>query len=424
MNAMGIFITTVCATGALTASAMSDLNRGPMPSWYREPPPPGSCISLMRALEDIETSPLPRRMSGYQDYLVGPPIVVPKKKGDGGMPPLRDQGRNPAIDLSISRAQVRSFRLRGNHQFLQETFFVIPSNDGEAVRAIEILRAAGAPMVAAMKVEWGTKLEKFFTRAPSFFNYFRDYHSIQGRKAKRIVLFELPAPELENSLRSEGYEVVIVDHHNYAELKDNRYRAESSLEQIMQLIGWQPSRADMAIAINDRGYIPGMRAFGLTDEEIREVRLNDHLAQGKPRSQILFDRERVEEFIPLLRKVRGFFVLESMNREIDSALLKEEINIRSPGVVDIFEFSGKRIGFSGSPAVIKALKAIDYQALGYDSADVVVYGGGSEAGSMFFGFKPQNPPKGAGDLLPYYVKTHFLEIAERALVDHTGSWGF
>jgi hypothetical protein len=374
-------------------------------------------------VDDAQTPLLPLQLRLYQEYFVGPPRRQTPPVDDLSPPP-RQQGLDPAIDLSITRHQLRNFRLNGNHAFVKETVFVIPKNDGEAMRAIEILKAIKAPKLAGMYIEWGGKLDAFYHHTEYFLDTLRTKYGIPLREIKRIVLFELPAPKLEEGLRRAGYEVVIIDHHNYAELEDKRYRAESSLEQLMSLIGWEPSRADMAIAINDRGYIPELREFGLNDDEIREVRLNDHLGQGKTISQVLGDRQRAEEILSFLPRVNGFYVLESLNREVDSALVKEELNIREHGVVNIFEFSGKRIGFSGSPTVIKALEAIDYKALGYRKEDVVVYGGGSQAASMFFGFKPKNPPRGSGDLFPFYVKAHFLEVAKRALVDPTNDWGF
>lgn len=71
-----------------------------------------------------------------------------------------------------------------------------------------------------------------------------------------------------------------IDHHRYP--SDDRSNSLSSLEQVAELLGVSLNRWQRIVAVNDRAYIPGLRAEieNLEAWELREVRLRDRRAQG------------------------------------------------------------------------------------------------------------------------------------------------
>jgi hypothetical protein len=65
-----------------------------------------------------------------------------------------------------------------------------------------------------------------------------------------------------------------IDHHN------DHQNEPSSLERILTLLDVPMNRFYRLVALNDRGYIPAMKAFGASEEEIAKIRHLDRLAQG------------------------------------------------------------------------------------------------------------------------------------------------
>ena len=65
-----------------------------------------------------------------------------------------------------------------------------------------------------------------------------------------------------------------IDHHNDWNDKP------SSLEQVAELFGVSLNWHQQLVAANDKGYIPGMKALGATEQEIEEIRRLDRAAQG------------------------------------------------------------------------------------------------------------------------------------------------
>ncbi|MFL5815413.1 MAG: hypothetical protein ACJ763_17695, partial [Bdellovibrionia bacterium] len=262
---------------------------------------------------------------------------------------LEELSRIPSSQVEQAIKQVRK-------DVLNESFFVIPNNDGEAVRAAKILRAARAPHLDATPLPWGVKLDEMFS-TPGQIKY-QFIERLQKIGVKRVVLFELPAPNLEKALKDHGFEVTIIDHHKYSEY--DRWKPESSLEQLMTLINWPKSRADEAIAVNDRGYVPGMKKMGLTDDEIRQVRLNDYIGQGQDPRAVRESFRQAEEALPKLKTREGVYILD-LPPDVNPSVVKEELAIRAKdGLASSIEIYPGKIGFSGNPKIVNAfLEKID-----------------------------------------------------------------
>lgn len=69
-----------------------------------------------------------------------------------------------------------------------------------------------------------------------------------------------------------------IDHHRYED--GDRTNALSSLEQVAAILNVELDRWQTLVALNDRGYIPAMEAFGASPEEVAAVRRADRRAQG------------------------------------------------------------------------------------------------------------------------------------------------
>ncbi len=299
------------------------------------------------------------------------------------------------MNFEISVDQLDLALKQINQRLIQETLFVIPNNDGEARRAVAILTALKVPHLLESKQAWGATLDK---------EKLENFLTIEIR---RIVIFEIPGPEIEMQLARKGYEIKIIDHHAYKGL--DRRTEKSSLEQLMSFINWPANQTDMAIAINDRGYIPGLKSSGFSPEEIASVREYDLIAQGQNLNDIRQQVKLAQLLIPVLPKREGITILD--NVEANEGILKQELAIREDnGLADTFEVRGTKVGFTGNPAAVKALLAFDFTTLGYDPGSYTQYGGGDPYASMFFGFKPSKAPRGFRQLVPSEVADKLLGL--------------
>ncbi|MEK7356007.1 MAG: hypothetical protein AAB250_06130, partial [Bdellovibrionota bacterium] len=308
------------------------------------------------------------------------------------------------IDFNIPHAQAAEGRARVDQAFLAETLFVVPKNDGEAIRAVDILQALGAPNLRVSKQAWGATLDKegLPAQLPSHI--------------KRLVAFEMPSVELETAYLEQGIEVVILDHHVYAGKGLDRTNPESSIEQLAKLVNWPLSKVDMAIAVNDRGYIPGMKAMGLKDAEIREIRTYDLIAQGRTAEQVA---ELTQISLGEIAKLKVEAGVTIIDRPVaDEGILKQELAIRtSDGIAHTLLVTNKRISFSGDPKVVKALLDTDFVLLGYEAGTFDKYAGGDPKASMYFGMNIQQAPRGAKELVPLGIQRRIREVVRQTRLE-------
>jgi hypothetical protein len=92
---------------------------------------------------------------------------------------------------------------------------------------------------------------------------------------------EIPGPNVEDELRSVGYEVVIIDHHRYDEL--DRMKHLSSLEQFLQVFELDDARLQAlgfdpvlirGVGMIDRGFVWELKKEGLSKADQKRIR--DH----------------------------------------------------------------------------------------------------------------------------------------------------
>lgn len=284
---------------------------------------------------------------------------------------------------SVDTAQLQAQRARVDWDYLRQTLFVLPYNDGEAVRAVQILRALPAPYILCSQQRWGAVLDKEMPALWASLN----------AAIKTVCIVEMPGEEVdaagqlkcEQELRRRGLQVDIIDHHFYHWI--DRTHELSSLEQLCAKINWQLSDFDMHVAINDRAWIPGLLALGLTAEQISIVRAFDLQAQGHQPAKIVAHTEAAQRLLAAgqLQAQGGVYVLEKSM--INSAVLSQELALRhKDGKVNIFIGRKHKVSFSGQPTAVDALRQIDLSTLGYP-LPYTTYGGGDGRFSKFFGLK-------------------------------------
>jgi hypothetical protein len=324
----------------------------------------------------------------------------------------------------ISAEQVARQSARVDRAFIEESLFVVPTNDGEAVRILQILDAVKAPFVKVGRQNHGGRLQD--EGWPSNRNQLNKTlrkvrqqrlgteHDVELPDVKRIVVIEIPGiskkgEAYEKSFEEKyGLEIVPVDHHSYEGV--DRYNPLSSLEQFASLIGWQMSRVDQMIAINDRSYIPGLRHAGFTSLEIRYTQVYSAICAGLKPADILNGTRQVVEFLNQQRITSEFIVFRDI--KIDMTLLKQEIAMGSEqgfgNVLSIMR--GNSLFFSGAPEAVIAIRGIDWQAHGYAPGTVKVSSGGDPRFSQYIGLKFIAPPEGHSRKLPEPVIDNVISI--------------
>ena len=285
--------------------------------------------------------------------------------------------------MPIDAAHLQAQRGRVAWDYLRRTLFVLPYNDGEAVRAVQILQALPAPHILISQQRWGAVLEKDMPALLAKLN----------EAIKTVCIVEIPGREVdatgqlkcEQELRACGLQVEIIDHHFYHWI--DRTHALSSLEQLCAKIKWQLSDFDLQVAVNDRAWIPGLLALGLSLEQVRTVRNFDLRAQGHAAEKIATHTAAAQRLLDAggLQAQEGVYVLE--RSRINAAVLSQELALRhADGRVNIFEGRKHKVNFSGHPAAVDALQQMDFSTLGYPSPHLT-YGGGDGRVGKFFGLK-------------------------------------
>jgi hypothetical protein len=94
----------------------------------------------------------------------------------------------------------------------------------------------------------------------------------------------------------------LVDHHN-----ENSHRPASIL-QVAALLGVEPDERMRIVAANDAGYIPALKALGLLDEEISQIRREDRAAQGITEED---ERKAEQSIAEHLTKIGDTLIVES-----------------------------------------------------------------------------------------------------------------
>lgn len=247
------------------------------------------------------------------------------------------------------------------------TSVLCPLNDAESFTIVKIAKRLAFDTRVSGQNSWFCPLNT------------EPLHTFQSLK-ENVILVEMPGEKEEKQLEKE-HNIFIVDHHDYPSIGIKRDNPESSLEQFAVLVGYNLTKAEQAVAVNDQRYIYGLNEAGYSKKEIRDVRKLDLALQGYTD----------EEFTALeknlgTRKIlkNGTYVYESSVVQKYTYLLDlhvlhmdcqfSNVLVRGQGDNDKGEF----LFFSGDNALITELKKLG----GFSKRSCEKYGlwGGYEAG--------------------------------------------
>lgn len=138
----------------------------------------------------------------------------------------------------------------------EKTLFLLGGHDLEMKVIKEVLEREGVAFVDH-NLSWGAKLSSYRKEIREAEKNGRDIYGIELEE-------DMPRP-----LRYHR-----IDHHNAL------YTKPSSIEQVCALLGLQPTRLQLLVAANDKGYIPALRAMGATPAEIGDIREQDRRLSG------------------------------------------------------------------------------------------------------------------------------------------------
>jgi hypothetical protein len=224
----------------------------------------------------------------------------------------------------------------------EEVTVLSPNNDGESRTIIDICRRLGVD-VRVSQQPWGGTLDQ----EPE--SNLRDLR-------RSLIVVEMPSPEREREFERAGYQLIVVDHHSYPNLNLDRRQPESSLEQVASHLGYELSRWEKGVAINDRAYIFGLIDAGYSMEEILALRRFDLESQGVPPEKI----EAVKAALQTAPVKNGITILKL--DFVNAGFAQDFLVMENPRVVkDLLILGGnpvRKVQFYGDPAKVERLADI------------------------------------------------------------------
>ena len=165
----------------------------------------------------------------------------------------------------------------------KNTLLIVPVNDEEAYMIAKLADAIKM-QVHRSKQPHGARLEQ----EPRILDLVRD------SGCHRIIVIEMPGPEVEQQIGDLGKELFIIDHHRYKDLDrardKNGQRLPSSLEQFLDLVGLDDQELDQlgynprlvrATGLWDAGYIWALIENGYTNKEIEQFEEHKEIIEKK-----------------------------------------------------------------------------------------------------------------------------------------------
>lgn len=180
--------------------------------------------------------------------------------------------------------------------------FVVPKNDAESTRIIEILKERKEIFLVTSQ-SWGASWENLEEEIKVEIEEILKKFQFLAQRTD-IYGIELKGKALNFLCKN-------IDHHHYHD--DDRRNEKSSLEQVAELISYQMTNYDKMISANDTGYISAMKSLNIdiTDSErgalIIKVRALDRKAQGIKEVQEQQSIKAIEN----LEKIKDTIIIKS-----------------------------------------------------------------------------------------------------------------
>lgn len=230
---------------------------------------------------------------------------------------------------------------------------IVPVNDEEAFLIAELGEKIGM-QVHRSKQEHGARLEN----EPNII----DVVECRGERSfAHVIIVEMPGPDIEQSIKSKGLSLKIIDHHQYNDLnraydKDGN-ALPSSLHQFLALaeisdselekLGYDP-RLVNGIGYWDAGYFWGLLEVGYSKEEVDEVENYKNQISAKIPGRLPSEQARAaaKEAWKNREEWNGYQVVISDKPETYIRSLVSRLSAREywkPMPMIIIERAGKRI---------------------------------------------------------------------------------
>jgi hypothetical protein len=181
--------------------------------------------------------------------------------------------------------------------------FVVPKNDAEAVRIIEILQEKNEKLLITSQ-SWGASWEGLEEEIKKELHEYDKKYQLSIDSKIAIYGVELKG--------NNEYNAIDIDHHCYD--NEDRSNKKSSLEQVAEIINYQLSNYDKMISANDTGYIPAMQNLDIDiaaeerESLIIKVRALDRKCQGITEEQ---EEQAIESIENNLEKIDETIIVKS-----------------------------------------------------------------------------------------------------------------
>ena len=232
----------------------------------------------------------------------------------------------------------------------KKTLLIVPPNDEEAYLIAELGEKKGFQVYRSAQPH-GARLE----REP------RVLQLVKASGASTVIVVELPGPEVEEQILAMGKHLVLIDHHNYADL-ERAYAPDgsvlpSSLEQFLKVAdindahlrrwGYEPDLV-RGIGLWDANYLWGVLDAGYSKDRVEAVvTFKDQLAEkagsaeadpvNQEEAQRAFDdREKFGDYFVVVSRHPSARIRSSLSRLFATTYWK-----RTPTIIS--ERSGERI---------------------------------------------------------------------------------
>ena len=235
--------------------------------------------------------------------------------------------------------------------------FFLGGYDAEMVTIKEIFTSKKI-LYFDKELRWGASLS----------DYREELASLSRDRIPVLIELRLDIPYPEGA--------IIIDHHNERAGKDQK----TSIEQVADLLGLQLDRRQRLISANDRGHVPGMKAIGATDQEIREIRRFDRRCQGVKKDDEqaaeLSIRNHSENLAP------GSIYINSLTEKTSPLLDRLYDRYKHIFIVT----PSRELHYFGAGDMIQRLEKI-YQKMKQSSPGLIFWKGGYLPDTGFFGSK-------------------------------------
>ncbi len=192
---------------------------------------------------------------------------------------------------------------------------VCPKNDEESLTIIRLAEAFNIKTIVSSQPH-GARLEN----EPDIISRIKSADS----ETKEVAIVEMPGPSIEEEIKTAGYTLHIIDHHEYEDI--SRMKPESSLEQFLNVFQIREEEIKTAgfdpdiikgIAAMDRGFLGELKQEGFSTQKEKEIILHYRSLRREVRGEICDQEETEAQRVWQSKKdANGILILRSDQPDI------------------------------------------------------------------------------------------------------------